>query len=79
MDVARSAPQGITTMWMLVTCSLSWKYGMGHGVYGASSKAYTNAVPGQHYLCLNGQHTLAFFIKCVPPVEFVLFLLVLFR
>ncbi len=29
---------------------------------------YTNSVPDQPSLYPDGQHTLAFYIKCVPPV-----------
>ncbi len=35
---------------------------------GTPSKAYTNSAPDQQSLYPDGQHTLAFFIKCVPPV-----------
>ncbi len=57
MDVARSAPQGLTTMRILFTYSLNW------------NKEGGKAVPDQHSLYADGQHTLAFYIKCVPPVE----------
>ncbi len=36
--------------------------------YGTPSYAYTNSVPDQQSLYPDGQHTLAFYIKCVPPV-----------
>ncbi len=32
-------------------------------------EAYTNSVPGQHSLCPFGQRILAFYTKCVTPVE----------
>ncbi len=34
---------------------------------GSKGQAYTNSVPGQHPLNLDGQHALAFYIKCVAP------------
>ncbi len=34
---------------------------------GTPSYAYTNSVPDQQSLYPDGQHTLAFYIKCVPP------------
>ncbi len=36
--------------------------------YGTPSEAYTNSVPDQQSFYPDGQHTLAFYIKCVPPV-----------
>ncbi len=39
--------------------------------YGTPSKAYTNSVPDKQSLYPAGQHTLAFYIKCVPPVGHV--------
>ncbi len=36
--------------------------------YGTPSEAYTNSAPDRHSLYPNGQHILAFYIKCVPPV-----------
>ncbi len=38
------------------------------GPHGTPSKAYTISVPDQHSLYPDGQHTLAFYIKCVPSV-----------
>ncbi len=35
---------------------------------GTPSKAYTNSVPDQHSLYPDGQHTIAFYTKCVPPL-----------
>ncbi len=35
---------------------------------GTTSLAYTNSAPDQQSLYPDGQHTLAFYIKCVPPV-----------
>ncbi len=66
MDVAGSAPQGLTTMRTLFTCFLNWEYRRGHEVYGTRSQAYTNSIPDKHPLCPDGQHTLAFYINCVP-------------
>ncbi len=37
------------------------------GTNVAPSKAYTNSVPGQHSIYPGGQHTLAFYTKCVMP------------
>ncbi len=36
--------------------------------YGTPSLAYANSVPDQQSLYPDGQHTLVFYIKCVPPV-----------
>ncbi len=37
------------------------------GTNGTPSKAYTNSVPDQHSIYPGGQHTLAFYTKCVMP------------
>ncbi len=37
------------------------------GVYGTPSWAYTDSVPDQHSIYPGGQHTLAFYTKCVMP------------
>ncbi len=41
------------------------------GTNGTPSKAYTNSVPDQHSIYRGGQHTLAFYTKCVMPEEHV--------
>ncbi len=40
----------------------------GQGFFGNPSKAYTNLIPDQYSLYRGGQHTLAFYIKCVRPL-----------
>ncbi len=59
---------GLTTMRTLLTCSLNWELRRKHGSYSTPSKAYANSVPDQPSLYPGEQHTLAFYIKCVPPV-----------
>ncbi len=46
----------------LFACSLK-------GPYGVPSEAYNTSAPDQQSLYPDGQHTLAFYTKCVPPVE----------
>ncbi len=69
MDVARSAPQGAHYYHADV---IHWELRREHGVYGTPSKVYTNSVPDQQSLDPDGQHTHAFYTKCVPPVEHLL-------
>ncbi len=42
------------------------------GANGTPSQAYTNSVPDQHSIYPGGQHTLAFYTKCVMPEGSVL-------
>ncbi len=66
MDVARSAPQGVTTMWMVFTRSLNWECRrMEHAGCGTPGKAFTHSVPDKHSLYPVGQHSFAFFTKRV--------------
>ncbi len=58
MDVARSAPQGFTTMRTLFTCSLNWELKREHGV-----SINANTVLGQHFLYPGEQHTIGSYIK----------------
>ncbi len=48
--------RGLTTMWTLFTCSLNWELRM-------------EPVPDQQSLYPDGQHTLAFNVKCMPTVR----------
>ncbi len=52
----------------LFSCSLNWKLGTGHGVYGTPSMADVSSVPDQHSLRPGEQHTLACCTKCMTPV-----------
>ncbi len=38
-----------------------------NGNIGTPSKAYTNSAPDQQSIYPDGQHTLAFYTKCVMP------------
>ncbi len=59
MDVALSAPQGLTTIRPLFTCFLK----KGHGVYVTPGWAYTNSVPNQHSLYPSVSRCFLFQIK----------------
>ncbi len=67
MDVARSAPQGAHYYHAdVIYLPLNWEYRREHGVDCTPSKTYANSVPDQQCLYPDGQHTLAFKIKCGP-------------
>ncbi len=71
--------RGLATMRTLFTCSLSWEYKREQRPYGTQSLANTNSVPDQQSLYPDGQHTLAFYIKCVPAMGELLLLVPLRR
>ncbi len=46
----------------------NWEYRREQGPFGTPSKAYANSVPDQQSLYPGGQHTLAFYTRCVSSV-----------
>ncbi len=68
MDVARSAPQGLTNLRTLFTCFPNWEQRREQGPYDTPNSAFTNSVTDEQSLYPDGQHTRVFYTKCAPIV-----------